>query len=89
MGYRVFGVESAKSGYQGASMQVAYTGPGILKAERKHIFERFYQLPGSSGSVLVLSIIQAIASVHMGMVSLGPQRKRHRTGGQGAVSTAL
>jgi two-component system sensor histidine kinase QseC len=59
--------------YEGASMQVEDTGPGIPEAERKRIFERFYQLPGSHGSGLGLSIVQAIASVHMGKVSLDPR----------------
>jgi two-component system sensor histidine kinase QseC len=59
--------------YEGASMQVEDTGPGIPEAERKRIFERFYQLPGSHGSGLGLSIVQAIASVHMGKVSLAPR----------------
>jgi signal transduction histidine kinase len=56
--------------YDGASMQVQDTGPGIPEAERKRIFERFYQLPGSSGSGLGLSIVQAIAALHNGSVSL-------------------
>jgi len=58
--------------YEGANMQVEDTGPGIPEAERKRIFERFYQLPGSNGSGLGLSIVQAIASVHNGSVSLAP-----------------
>jgi two-component system sensor histidine kinase QseC len=66
--------------YEGVSMQVTDTGPGIPEAERKRIFERFYQLPGSSGSGLGLSIVQAIASVHTGRVSLAP-----REGGSGLV----
>jgi two-component system sensor histidine kinase QseC len=56
--------------YTGVSMEVADTGPGIPEAERKRIFERFYQLPGSSGSGLGLSIVQAIASVHHARVAL-------------------
>ena len=59
--------------YTGVSMQVEDTGPGIPEAERRRIFERFYQLPGSSGSGLGLSIVQAIASVHTALVSLAPR----------------
>ncbi len=66
--------------YEGVCMQVEDTGPGIPEVERKRIFERFYQLPGSSGSGLGLSIVQAITSVHAGVISLAS-----RTGGKGLV----
>jgi two-component system sensor histidine kinase QseC len=66
--------------YESACLQVEDTGPGIPEAERKRIFERFYQLPGSSGSGLGLSIVQAITSVHAGTISLSS-----RTGGTGLL----
>ena len=68
--------------YDGARMQVEDTGPGIPESEQKRIFERFYQLPGSSGSGLGLSIVQAIAAVHNGSVTLAA-----RDSGSGLVVT--
>lgn len=66
--------------YEGVYLQVEDTGPGIPESERKRIFERFYQLPGSTGSGLGLSIVLAIATVHNGDVTLGA-----RTAGPGLV----
>ena len=47
-------------------------GPGIPPAEREHIFERFYRLPGSTGEGcgLGLAIVQEIARLHHSKVEI-------------------
>ncbi|HWG29743.1 MAG TPA: sensor histidine kinase [Steroidobacteraceae bacterium] len=47
-------------------------GPGIPLAEREHIFERFYRLPGSTGEGcgLGLAIVQEIARLHHSKVEI-------------------
>ena len=42
------------------------TGPGIPKAEREHVLQRFYRISGSGeeGSGLGLSIVRRIAQMH-------------------------
>jgi two-component system sensor histidine kinase TctE len=49
-----------------AMLEVEDTGPGIVAAERGHIFERFYRILGSTseGSGLGLSIVREIAQQH-------------------------
>jgi len=47
-------------------------GPGIPEAERLRVRQRFYRLPGSSGSGcgLGLAIVEEIAQLHGGVVSI-------------------
>ncbi len=49
-------------------------GPGIPEHERKHVFERFYRIPGSpgEGAGLGLSIVREIARAHGAPVELLP-----------------
>jgi signal transduction histidine kinase len=56
----------------GSEIRVVDTGPGIPPAERQRIFERFYRLAdnGEPGSGLGLSIVQRIAELHRGVVSI-------------------
>ena len=55
-------------GHQGEPgyLEVEDTGPGIAKAERERVFERFYRILGHSaeGSGLGLAIVREIAQQH-------------------------
>ncbi|MBI5278773.1 MAG: HAMP domain-containing protein [Burkholderiales bacterium] len=55
-----------------AVLRVCDRGPGIPPAEREHIFEPFYRLPGASerhgGVGLGLSLVRSIAQRHQGSV---------------------
>jgi signal transduction histidine kinase len=53
-------------------LQVRDDGPGIAPAEREHVFERFYRVPGSErpGSGLGLAIVQQAAARMGGGVEL-------------------
>lgn len=61
---------------QGASadvrLSVVDAGPGIPRAERQRVFERFHRVPGDStaGSGLGLSIAKAIVERHHGRIAL-------------------
>jgi two-component system sensor histidine kinase QseC len=50
----------------GIALEVRDTGPGIPKAEREQVLERFYRISGSGeeGSGLGLSIVRRIAELH-------------------------
>lgn len=54
-------------------LEVADTGPGIPAAERERVFDRFYRVPGAtgSGSGLGLAIVRAIADRNGAAVTLG------------------
>jgi two-component system sensor histidine kinase TctE len=56
----------AASGERGAFLEVEDDGPGIPEAERARVIERFYRVPGTSGtgSGLGLAIVHEIASAH-------------------------
>jgi two-component system sensor histidine kinase TctE len=57
---------------QQAMMEVEDTGPGIVPAERSHVFERFYRILGShmEGSGLGLAIVREIAQQHGAAVDI-------------------
>jgi two-component system, OmpR family, sensor kinase len=57
----------------GAYLEVSDSGPGIPKAERERVFDRFYRRAGNGqdGSGLGLSIVKAIAERHGARVLLG------------------
>jgi two-component system sensor histidine kinase TctE len=57
----------------GAFLEVEDDGPGIPAAEREHVQERFYRLPGTSGtgSGLGLAIVREIALAHGARVEIG------------------
>jgi signal transduction histidine kinase len=54
-------------------LEVRDSGPGIPAEARQQVFQRFYRLPGSSGSGsgLGLSIVQRIAELHAGSIRIG------------------
>jgi len=54
-------------------MIVEDNGPGITPAEREHVFQRFYRVPGAAGdgSGLGLSIVLEIVNAHSGRVEIG------------------
>lgn len=58
-----------------AAIAVADDGPGISAAERDHVFERFYRVPGSraatDGVGLGLPVARAIAIRHHGAIDVG------------------
>jgi two-component system sensor histidine kinase TctE len=56
-----------------ALLEVEDNGPGIPKAEREKVFERFYRVPatGGEGCGLGLSIVSEIAGRHNARVDLG------------------
>ena len=53
-------------------LEVEDSGPGIPKAERERVFERFYRVSGSTGggSGLGLAIVKEIATTHAATISL-------------------
>ena len=54
-------------------IDVADTGPGISPEDLKHLFERFYRIPGSEsaeGSGLGLSVAQKIVEEHNGRIEV-------------------
>ncbi|WP_019996449.1 sensor histidine kinase [Aureimonas ureilytica] len=58
---------------RGFSLSVADNGPGIAADKRERVLERFYRLDESRtkpGSGLGLSLVQAIASIHDGRMTL-------------------
>ena len=56
----------------GITLEVRDTGPGIPKAEREHVLQRFYRISGSGeeGSGLGLSIVRRIAQMHGARLAL-------------------
>lgn len=63
-----------RSDATGVIIEVSDSGPGIPPEQEARIFDRFYRPDGSppGGSGLGLSIVQAIAEMHGGGVSVGP-----------------
>ena len=61
-------------------LEVRDNGPGIPRAIRNRVFERFFRVLGNkgSGSGLGLAIVQQIAELHNGRVLL--QSPEHGTG---------
>lgn len=62
-----------------ANLAVTDEGPGIPKEEREAVFQRFYRLERSrttAGSGLGLSLVKAIAELHLGRVGLAGERCR-------------
>ncbi|MEI6723965.1 MAG: sensor histidine kinase, partial [Betaproteobacteria bacterium] len=59
-------------GGTGAFLEVEDDGPGIPVAERERVLERFYRLPGTSGtgSGLGLAIVREIALAHGARVEI-------------------
>lgn len=55
-----------------AILEVEDNGPGIVPAEREHVFERFYRILGSNvqGSGLGLSIVREIAQQHDAQIEI-------------------
>ncbi|HEU5227231.1 MAG TPA: ATP-binding protein [Ktedonobacteraceae bacterium] len=71
---------------QVAKLQVSDTGSGIALEHQQHIFERFYQIAGStsgrsSGQGLGLAIVKMIVELHGGSVTV------ESTPGQGSTFT--
>lgn len=56
-----------------ACLEVEDSGPGIPPLEREQVFERFYRLPGAtgSGSGLGLAIVREIAIAHAASIEVG------------------
>ncbi len=56
-----------------AFLEVEDSGPGIPEAHAKHVFERFYRIPGTPGTGcgLGLPIVGEIAQIHQATISLG------------------
>lgn len=66
-------VDISLSKHEGfAQIVVEDSGPGIAQAERERVFDRFYRVPGASGtgSGLGLAIVKVIAHRHGGSVQL-------------------
>ena len=63
----------AGQGADGPFLEVEDDGPGIPPAERERVLERFYRLPGTSGtgSGLGLAIVREIAAAHGARVEMG------------------
>ena len=63
------------SGESAHSIIISDSGPGIVPAERKNVFRRFYRVESSRGEQpghgLGLSLVQAIVQYHNGSVELG------------------
>ena len=57
-------------------LEVEDEGPGIPPAERERVLERFYRVPGTTGtgSGLGLAIVREIATVHGARVEIGDPR---------------
>ncbi|BAL25945.1 sensor histidine kinase [Azoarcus sp. KH32C] len=68
------GVVTVRCGSDGAQpfLEVEDSGPGIAPEHATHVFERFYRIPGSSGTGcgLGLAIVSEIAQVHRAEVLL-------------------
>ncbi len=60
-------------GPEGVFLEVEDDGPGIPAAERDRVLERFYRMPGTSGtgSGLGLAIVREIALAHGARVEMG------------------
>ena len=61
----------------GAVLSVADDGPGVPAADRERLFDRFYRLERSRstpGSGLGLALVQAVARLHRGEISLGDRK---------------
>ena len=58
---------------EGSFLEVEDDGPGIPAAERERVLERFYRMPGTSGtgSGLGLAIVREIALAHGAHVEMG------------------
>lgn len=56
------------------AFSIADTGPGISEEDRKHLFEKFYRVPGTeklaSGTGLGLSICKKIIDAHQGKIEV-------------------
>jgi signal transduction histidine kinase len=69
---------SARHTAEGAELRVVDDGPGVPAAERERLFDRFYRLERSRstpGSGLGLALVQAVARLHRGEVSLRDQSR--------------
>jgi two-component system sensor histidine kinase TctE len=66
------GTHASNSGSQ-ATLEVEDDGPGIPPAERELVVQRFYRIPGTSGtgSGLGLSIVSEIAASHDARLEIG------------------
>ena len=66
---------------RGAYLEVEDDGPGIPEADRAHILERFYRVPGSPGSGcgLGLAIVDEIARLHDAELTIGTAPGAHGT----------
>lgn len=64
-------------------LSVEDSGPGVTEADREHLGERFFRIPGSvaGGSGLGLSIVRRIAAVHGAVLEL---RRSESLGGLAA-----
>ena len=75
-----------------ALIRVEDHGPGVPKAQRERIFEKFYRLPGASersgGVGLGLSLVRSIAERHGGTVCC-EARKDGRSGASFVISLPL
>lgn len=62
-----------------AIINVQDEGPGIQEKERKKIFERFYQIPGTSsgGTGLGLSIAKSLVEAHGGKIWVQDRTDQH------------
>jgi len=65
-------VRTGKTGEGAAFLEVEDDGPGIPAAERERVLERFYRLPGTSGtgSGLGLAIVREIGLAHGARVEI-------------------
>ena len=65
----------------GAFLEIEDDGPGIPEADRAHILERFYRVPGSPGSGcgLGLAIVDEIARVHDARLTIDAAPTAHGT----------
>ena len=64
-----------------AFVEVEDSGPGIARAERERVFERFYRIPAapSGGSGLGLAIVQEIAALYDAKAEINDTSKGHGT----------